>query len=105
MTDTNQQANDSAPGTLLLDASLSIADVTTFQETLKFYIDASQDVTVNGSQVETIDTVSMQLLVAFFRKVVDAGCSIEWHSPAEPILRTAQLLGLTEALSLNDGVA
>ena len=89
----------------MLDTSLNIADVATLQETLKCYVDSDQDLTLDGSQVESIDTVSMQLFVAFVRQLESNNCVIIWQEPSAAICKTAELLGLGDDLSLDEFLA
>ena len=59
------------------------------------------DVNLYASKVETIDTSSLQLILAFVREVEKKGHSMKWHSPSEPLLNTARLIGLEAELLLH----
>ncbi|MGB5541091.1 MAG: STAS domain-containing protein [Gammaproteobacteria bacterium] len=63
-------------------------------------IDVESDVTLDGSQVTSIDTSALQLLTALAIQVRNNGCRIIWVSPSELLLNTARLTGLTAQLGL-----
>ena len=63
-------------------------------------IDVESDVTLDGSQVTSIDTSALQLLTALAIQVRNNGCRIIWVSPSELLLNTAKLTGLTAQLGL-----
>jgi len=105
MSDTATPNIGNQPGVLTLDASLNIADVVTLRETLQCYVDTDQDLTLDGSRVETIDTVSMQLLLTFIRQLEGNDCAVTWHEPSAAIRNTAQLLGLVQEVGLGSHVS
>lgn len=105
MSDTTIPNSADQPGVITLDASLNIADVATLRETLKCYVDSDQDLTLDGSRVEAIDTVSMQLLLAFIRQFQGNDCAVTWQEPSTAICNTAQLLGLVREIGLSNHIS
>lgn len=103
MTDTTEKQNQ--PGLIVLDTSMTISDVSTLQETLNCYIETTQDLTFDGSQVQSIDTVSLQLLLAFKNQLENNDCALSWDKPSTAICTTAQLLNLDDELGLGDAIA
>jgi len=100
-----QATNENAierPGIIKLDQSLTINEVSTLSETLNCYADSTQDISLDGSEVKTIDSTSIQLLLAFIRQLQGNNCLVNWLEPSEVILTTAKLLGLDSELGLTE---
>lgn len=55
---------------------------------------------LTASGLERIDTAGLQLLVVFLRTARDRGLTLRWSDVGSPLMNSAQLLGLTEALEL-----
>jgi len=60
------------------------------------------DVLVDGSAVERIDTAGLQMLIAFARHHAARGKTLHWTSVSPELLRSSQLLGVTEPLRLGE---
>jgi len=58
------------------------------------------DVNLYASRIETIDTISLQLLLSFVQKVRENGNSVNWKSSSDALLKTARLTGLETELLL-----
>jgi len=101
MTKLSTKNSENQPGIIVLDSSMTITDVATLKDTLKCYADSDQDLTLDGSQVESIDTVSMQLLLAFIKQLENNDCMVNWQAPATAICNVAQVLGLEQELGLD----
>lgn len=56
--------------------------------------------TIDASNVETIDTSGLQLLLALVKKLQASNKTIQWASPSELLTTSASKLGLTEKLML-----
>lgn len=63
------------------------------------------DVNLHAGKVETIDTISLQLLLCFIRQVRANGNTVNWKSPSEALLRTATLVGLDAELLLTESAS
>lgn len=62
---------------------------------------SDQEITIDASKVEQIDTASLQLLTCFYQALSTDGRVPKWNSPSEQTLLTAKLLGLDEHLGLS----
>ena len=58
------------------------------------------DVNLYADKVETIDTISLQLLLSFIRQVNANGHQVDWKAPSSALLKTAALTGLQNELLL-----
>ena len=85
---------------ITLGANPDIAAAVKLYDRLKKCAAKKVDVNIHAAAVETIDTVSLQLLLSFVRLVHDNGNSINWKSPSEALLKTARLTGLEADLLL-----
>jgi anti-anti-sigma regulatory factor len=83
-----------------LAETLDISTVQNLHADLKTALDNGDPVSLNGSAVVHIDTAALQVLAAMF---IDAGGrqrKLEWRSPSEALVRSAQLLGIDEYIGL-----
>ena len=60
-----------------------------------------QDVVVNGSAVERVDTAGLQLLYSFQEALKGVEASISWSEPSASLLEASEKLGLKELLALS----
>jgi len=58
-------------------------------------------VAIDASQVERIDTSSLQLIYAFREQIAANGNELEWGPLSENFLEIASLVGLQELLELD----
>lgn len=79
---------------IVLDSNLGTSEVEPLYDTLKCLLATEQDVTINGANVESIDTSVVQLLVAFTKSIEDSGCRVTWDEVSEKLEKTNGLLGL-----------
>jgi anti-anti-sigma regulatory factor len=61
---------------------------------------SSQQVVVDGSQVERIDTAGVQLLVAFAKGLETAGKSLQWSGTSDLLVRSCRTLGVDGLLRI-----
>lgn len=85
---------------IVLGESLDIGGATKLHTRLKTCAEKDVDVNLNAAKVESIDTSSLQLLLAFIQRVRDGGHGVNWQKPSEALLKTAALAGLTGDLGL-----
>lgn len=57
-------------------------------------------VKIDASSVEEIDTAGMQLLLAMLNQLKSQSIEAQWDSPSEVLVQTADILGMSDALSL-----
>jgi anti-anti-sigma regulatory factor len=81
--------------------SATIRDVTAFQAELAERLDEGGPVQIDGSGVERVDTVTLQLLAAFVRDLRAEARAVEWIECSPALRRAAGSLGLESALSLS----
>jgi len=85
---------------IMLGANLDIAGAGKLYDRLKKCAAKKVDVTLYAARVETIDTIALQLLLAFVRQIHENGNDVNWKSPSEAILKTARVIGLETELLL-----
>jgi len=86
---------------LVLEASLTIADVGDYHAILAPYIEAGGSVTLDGSQVEAVDGAGLQLLSAFIKDLIQKSLGVSWVGASETLLRAARQFGVVNALQLD----
>ena len=91
---------DDGTNRLVLESSLVINKASEFYESLKKMAASGQDVEIDASKVEVIDSAILQLLFAFVLSLKESGNNFSWHKPTESLLNKASILGLTEQLGL-----
>ncbi len=87
--------------TIILDPVITLAEVSHLKESLLGHIGARQ-FQVDVSKVEHIDTAGLQLLLAFSKALEKQGGKIIWLGWSAAYSNTAELLGLTAALGLEE---
>ena len=87
---------------IVLNKCLDITGAIALQKKLAICAARDANVNLNAAKVETIDTTSLQLLLVFVRQKYEAGYTVNWQSPSEALLKTADLTGLTSELGLAD---
>ena len=85
---------------LVLESSLVINKASDIYESLKNISISSDAVEIDASNVEVVDSASLQLLFAFVLNLKERGISWSWYKPSEGMLNKASILGLTEQLGL-----
>ena len=83
-----------ADNSILLESSLGTSEVEPLYDTMMCLLATEQDVRVDGSKVESIDTSAIQLLVAFTQSIDASGCRVTWDGISEKLETTSRLLGL-----------
>lgn len=67
---------------------------------LRTAADDHGDVQIDGSAVISLDSTTLQMLVAFMRDVAQEGASVTWAGASAKLKKTAELLGLADELHL-----
>jgi anti-anti-sigma regulatory factor len=86
------------PVLIVLPDRLTIGDAAQLQLTLSDAA-ARGTLAIDGAQVAEIDTAVLQLLASLWRSPTVC----EWRGVSEPLLRSAQLIGLDEMLRFPGG--
>jgi anti-anti-sigma regulatory factor len=88
---------------IVFDESMDISKVSDIRSQLVEASDSGLSVILDGRQVERADTAALQVLGAFFQDSGTQGQSIEWRDPSDNLRRSAELLGLSKLLNLENG--
>jgi anti-anti-sigma regulatory factor len=92
---------DVAESMINLDATLTIQHVVKLHEKLKKSYAANNPIEINASQVKSIDTSTLQLLVALKKDAVKQQKEVIFVAPSLRFIESAELLGLLEILEIN----
>lgn len=87
---------------LRLKAQLSIREAVDLKTQLGTLLESGRGVVLDASKVEKVDTSIMQLLTAFYRSADIQGIEVKWKNPSDYMLRSAELLGLSTPLGLEN---
>jgi len=85
---------------IVLDPVLAIDNAKKLYEQLDSVVQKKQNVIIDASAVEMIDTAMLQLLIAFIRKLQNEGAKISWNKPSKELLSRAVLLNLEGHLGI-----
>jgi anti-anti-sigma regulatory factor len=84
-----------------LDPVLVISDAQTLYAQLGVLLDTKQNITIDASAVEMLDTAILQLLLAFVIKVKAQSRDVIWINPSEEMIRRVTTLNLQAGLGLD----
>lgn len=84
-----------------LASKLHISEVEGLTKELSALLDSSQQVYIDVSDVEAIDTASMQALCALQKSLAVTGSSINWVGNSKAFSTAADTLGVAEFLAIN----
>jgi anti-anti-sigma regulatory factor len=87
--------------TINLDSNLTIQHVVQLYEKLKKAYDANNSIEINAAQVSSIDTSTLQLLVALKKNALKQQKEVIFVEPSRRFIESADLLGLLEILDLD----
>ena len=85
-----------------LDSTLNIQHVVKLHETLKLCLAMHDQIEINASDVASIDTATLQLLVSLKRSAVKLNKQVSIIYPSPRFIESAQLLDLLEVLDVHD---
>lgn len=85
-----------------LDATLTIQNVVKLHEKLKNLLAVHDQIEINASDVSSIDTATLQLLVSLKKDAVKLQKKVTIIYPSPRFLESAQLLGLLDVLGVHD---
>jgi phospholipid transport system transporter-binding protein len=82
-----------------LPSDCRIAGVGDLQQQFSASLDAPQ-ITLDGTEVERVDTAALQLLVVYQRELQKRGHALQWANVSAPLYDAASQLGLAQTLAL-----
>ena len=85
-----------------LDATLTIQNVVKLHEKLKNSLAVHDQIEINASDVSSIDTATLQLLVSLKKDAVKLQKKITIIYPSPRFVESAKLLGLLDVLDVHD---
>ncbi len=95
--------DESAAGSQIdLDATLTIQNVVKLHEKLKDSFAIHDEIEINASDVSSIDTATLQLLVSMKKEAVKQQKQVTIIYPSPRFVESAQLLGLADVLDVHD---
>lgn len=93
---------DAVEGQIDLDAVLSIQHVVKLHENLKNALAIYNEIEINASDVSSIDTSTLQLLVSLKKDAVKLQKKVTIIYPSPRFVESAKLLGLLDVLEVYD---
>ena len=97
----DEAEEDIAESIINLDATLTIQHVVTLHEKLKKSYSANNSIEINASRVSSIDTATLQLLVALKKNAVKQQKGVIFAEPSRRFIESAELLGFLEILDID----
>ncbi|MGZ8224206.1 MAG: STAS domain-containing protein [Methylobacter sp.] len=85
-----------------LDATLSIQNVVKLHEKLKSFVAVHDQIEINASDVSSIDTATLQLLVSLKKDAAKLQKQVTIIYPSPRFVESAHLLGLLSVLDVHD---
>ena len=85
-----------------LPENLTIHHIEThFNELNRLFNDAGDEIIMEASDIETIDTAGLQTLLILIKNASEDGKKIAWLNPSDILKHSADKLGLTQDLLLS----
>ncbi|MGZ5006807.1 MAG: STAS domain-containing protein [Methylobacter sp.] len=85
-----------------LDATLNIQNVVKLHEKLKNVLTMHDEIEINASDVSSIDTATLQLLVSLKKEAIKLKKKVTIIYPSPRFVESAHLLGLLDVLEIHD---
>lgn len=85
---------------LVLESTLNIQSVSALHERFLQAIDQMQEIVIDASQVEQIDTANLQLLLVLKQECVKLQKKLRIDVPSDRFVKACQLLGLDGMLDI-----
>ncbi|WP_448556634.1 STAS domain-containing protein [Thalassotalea montiporae] len=83
-----------------LPAELTIAKAEEFKQLLMEYAENHDDIVIDDSAVEKIDTIGVQLILSMVTYLTSIHKSIEWQCTASVIKESIEKLGIKDSILL-----
>lgn len=84
-----------------LASKLHISEVEGLTKELSGLLDSSQQVYIDVSDVEDVDTASVQAICSLQKSLAVTGSSINWVGNSKAFKEAADILGVAEFLAIN----
>ncbi len=84
-----------------LGDNLNIRDIEDLHQSLSSSLEDKKEVSLNASNVQKADAVSLQMLAAFYQSGPALGINIKWSGCSENFRQSSELLGLVETLGID----
>jgi len=91
-----------SPNDFVLEPKLAIRDAHKIADQLSTVIDNGVGITIDASQVTSIDTSVMQVLIGFVNAADARGIAVTWQKECAGLKTIAQFCGLEDALGLDN---
>jgi phospholipid transport system transporter-binding protein len=85
-----------------LGSVLSISEVEGCRANLMLALQAGNDISIDGGDIQQIDGAGLQLLVAFVKEAERMHVAVNWSGVSPVLQKASGRLGLTEALQINE---
>lgn len=85
-----------------LPGELTIARSGEFYQRFTELMEQGRDIALDASEVDRIDTAFIQLLYQVQRALAETSHRLKWINTSEALVRSVELLGMDEQLSLAD---
>lgn len=82
----------------VLESSLIINNASDIYESLKKLVTSGQDIEIDASKVEAIDSAILQLFYSFVLNLKGKNIKLSWYKPTKVVLDKASTLGLSKQL-------
>lgn len=94
-------APSAPPQDIKLDGKVDISSIATLRERLSAALETGESLSIDASAVDSVDTASLQLLVAFANKASKRAQTLAWVEVSDALRERATLLDLDTALDLD----
>lgn len=91
---------DDIQGTIVLGRVEGIDTAEELLLKLRTAIESHGDIAIDAGAVISIDSTTLQMLVAAIRQTLVEGATVTWVNTSKKFLKTAELLGLTPELHM-----
>ncbi len=98
--ETGADEEKSDAGVLVLESSLTIADVNAYQAILQSAVDLGGPKRIDARDLEVIDGAGLQLLTAFVKEMNEKAHQVSWLGVSDNLERAARQFGVYNALHL-----
>ena len=89
---------------MVLESIITISDAQAMYTQLNSLLKSKQDITIDASAVEMLDTAILQLLLAFVNKIRAQNREVVWIKPSGELINRATTLNLQTGLGLNGSI-
>jgi ABC-type transporter Mla MlaB component len=97
---TKQSSVASDVKSIVLEVSLTIQDISDYKNRLAAFLDSNEEVCVDCSKVENIDSAGLQLLIAFQNEMNSRGNKVKLLC-SDVVHNIATMMGLSKQLEIS----